>query len=72
MKQNLTLEALRDLLERRDVHALRAALAEEHPPIWRSCWRRWQARRSWQFFAPCPRRRRRRCSPSFRRRIRRP
>ena len=31
MKQNLTLEALRDLLERRDVHALRAALAEEHP-----------------------------------------
>ena len=31
MKQNLTLEALRQLLERRDMHALRSALAEEHP-----------------------------------------
>ena len=31
MKQNLTLEALRLLLERRDMHALRSALAEEHP-----------------------------------------
>ena len=31
MKQNLTLEALRDLLERRDMHALRGVLSEEHP-----------------------------------------
>lgn len=31
MKQNLTLEALRELLERRDMHALRGVLAEEHP-----------------------------------------
>ena len=31
MKKTLTLEQLRQLLERREVHALRAALAEEHP-----------------------------------------
>ena len=31
MKQNLTLEALRQLLEHLDIHALRRALAEEHP-----------------------------------------
>ena len=31
MKQNLTLEALRQLLERRDMCALRDALTQTHP-----------------------------------------
>ena len=31
MKLNLTLEALQDLLERRDAYALQAALEKEHP-----------------------------------------